>query len=529
MGFEDHLDSIKGRLKEVTKGATIIFIGLALGRISAFATRLLLARFVGAEGYGLFSLAIAIFNIITVFSMIGFPIGIARFIAFYRAKEDIGKVSGTIFSSLKMTLPIGVTLTLLIIIFSQKISVLLFHEPKLSPILKVFALAIPFYMIAVVFISALRGFKAIKEKVLAEDIFGQITKLSFVLCFLFLGFGVKGAGYAYIIGSGVTLIVAFHYLNKTFPAFLRKSTKNESMMIALLTYSWPLFFADLINQIRVQIGTLLLGYFVTSSEVGIFNAAFPISQLLLLFLLSLNYIFMPTLTELLATHKMRDINRMYKIVAKWSFYLTFPCFLVIITFSKQILGVLFGSAYIDASLPLQILSLGFLTVVIVGSTGTLMVAAAKTKAYLIFELVGITNNIIFNLLFIPRWGITGAAMAVSISLIIMHTMSLMYVYYCFKMQPFTLNHLQFGFAALIWTTIFYLIDKFTPLVLSGWLVIIIVLPILFTLSWLSQLLEKGLDEDDLLIIKAVGDKIGIRMGFIDRFLICQVNDKERGN
>ena len=111
----------------------------------------------------------------------------------------------------------------------------------------------------------------------------------------------------------------------------------------------------------------------------------------------------------------------------------------------------------------------------------------------------------------------------------MHTMSLMYVYYCFKMQPFTLNHLQFGFAALIWTTIFYLIDKFTPLVLSGWLVIIIVLPILFTLSWLSQLLEKGLDEDDLLIIKAVGDKIGIRMGFIDRFLICQVNDKERGN
>jgi O-antigen/teichoic acid export membrane protein len=51
-------------------------------------------------------------------------------------------------------------------------------------------------------------------------------------------------------------------------------------------------------------------------------------------------------------------------------------------------------------------------------------------------------NTYLNVLLIPRYGITGAAMATAISIMSYNLMKLVFIYRHFKMQPFTLNTLK---------------------------------------------------------------------------------------
>jgi O-antigen/teichoic acid export membrane protein len=79
------------------------------------------------------------------------------------------------------------------------------------------------------------------------------------------------------------------------------------------------------------------------------------------------------------------------------------------------MSLLFGSAYLAAVKPLQILAGG---AIFVFSTWILHAAAIATnldRRLLLTTGVGLGSNVALNLLFIPRWGMVGAAWATVIA------------------------------------------------------------------------------------------------------------------
>ncbi|HTB32910.1 MAG TPA: polysaccharide biosynthesis C-terminal domain-containing protein, partial [Bacteroidia bacterium] len=76
---------------------------------------------------------------------------------------------------------------------------------------------------------------------------------------------------------------------------------------------------------------------------------------------------------------------------------------------------------------------------ITGLNGIITITSKKYKYDLYFMLVLVIITIILNLIFIPVYGITGAALAAMISLVIYNLLRLIFVWVNFKMQPFTWN------------------------------------------------------------------------------------------
>ena len=76
---------------------------------------------------------------------------------------------------------------------------------------------------------------------------------------------------------------------------------------------------------------------------------------------------------------------------------------------------------------------------ITGLNGIITVTSKKYKYDLYFMLVLVVITIILNLVLIPIYGITGAALAAMISLVFYNFLRMGFVWYNFKMQPFTLN------------------------------------------------------------------------------------------
>ena len=86
------------------------------------------------------------------------------------------------------------------------------------------------------------------------------------------------------MGLGLAIIVmpfiAFYFLEKkVFPVFKMK-VKVILEDKELFAFSFPMLFACIAGLVMGWTDTLMLGYFASSADVGIYNAALPTAQLI---------------------------------------------------------------------------------------------------------------------------------------------------------------------------------------------------------------------------------------------------------
>ena len=75
-------------IKTVAKGAGIVFLGVFISKVLGYLYRMIIAR-IGPEEYGLLSIGIAVVSIISFFPLLGLDLGVLRYVAFYKGRNDI--------------------------------------------------------------------------------------------------------------------------------------------------------------------------------------------------------------------------------------------------------------------------------------------------------------------------------------------------------------------------------------------------------------------------------------------------------
>jgi O-antigen/teichoic acid export membrane protein len=141
------------------------------------------------------------------------------------------------------------------------LSIDIFHEPGLIPILQIFSIAVPFWVLAQIFLPATVGFQDVKYKIYTEDIFHNLFKLVVIGVFLYFGFGVIGATFGWLLSIIAMAVMAFYYLEKKVFPLVNTKIKSVSTMGELLSFSIPLIFATAAGLLLGYTDTLMLGYF----------------------------------------------------------------------------------------------------------------------------------------------------------------------------------------------------------------------------------------------------------------------------
>ena len=499
-------------LQTIAKGAGIVLLGTVIGRVFGYLSRMVIARFLGADDYGLIALGFAVMSIVATLSLVGMQSGIVRYVSFYKGKEDLGRIKGTIISSLKITLPLSLVLTFIVFWYANWISIHVFHDANLAPVIRIFSIGIPFFVLAQNFLSATVGFQEVKYRVYTENIFKEPLKLLAIVVFLLLGFDVIGAAWGWVLAIIVMPFLAFYFLEKkVFPIFKTK-VKAISMDKEILYFSFPLLFAGIAGLVMGWTDTLMLGYFTTSTDVGIYNAALPTAQLIRSIPAAFAVIFFPVVSGLYARNKIEDLRRTYNAVTKWMLALIFPVFLLTVLFPEQIIKILFGTEYIAGATALSILVFGFVFYATVGPTGAILQTYGRTKVVMMNTYIGAMMNFLLNLLLIPTYGITGAAIATGISSSLLYILNFLFVYRIAKIQPFRLSHLKIIFASLIAVFVVYSMTKYvigvSPFVL---------IPMLFVFLlfyFFLLLLMKSFGDEDLMIMRAIDQRLGMRSDWV---------------
>ena len=423
----------------IAKGAWVILIASASGMALAFGGRLILMRLFSPNDYGVFSLAWIILNLLSLLTLMGLQESSARQIAFCESRGNTAGTATVIRYSLEGVFVVGILISLALFHFAPSIASIL-NEAQLVTVLRTFAAILPFLVLIHLLASLFRGFGKTTPKVLFFDLLRNGLFPVFLLPVILLGASFQLAMWAFLAAHVVTCIAFLFYAAKRLP----RPTKIHSEITrrSILTFSLPILVLVVASSVVTWTDTLMLSYYKTSTIVGLYNGAWAVAQLLLLPATAMAFLFLPTASRLFEQKLATNLKRSYALVTRWTLALAAVPLLAFLIFPQYILGTLFGPAYVEASTVLQLLTLAYAAHLLFGPNYVALTAVGKTRSLLVTSIVAVGLNTGLNILLIPTWGMTGAAVATAISFIVMRGMLTLHLYRATKVHPLCFNPFQ---------------------------------------------------------------------------------------
>jgi len=515
-------------LSVIARGAGFYFAGFAVSKVLAYFYRVIVARGLGPEAYGIFAIGLGIIGIVTIFAALGLYQGMLHFVAIYNSLGKQEKSRGTILLALKAQLISSIAFAAGLFLASDYIAVSLYREPGLAIVLKIFALSLPFAIIASGLMVVVLAFKKIEYKIYVRNLIENIAKVSFTAIFLFLGFQLFGAALGVALSSVVALVVSLYIVQKkVFPLF-GKNLKAKYNGKELFYYSWPLLAVGFFDIIMSSIDVIMLGYLSKAYDVGIYGVASPTANLLIIASFAFGSLFLPIITGLYARKKLAALEKTFKTVSRWTFAAMFPCLLFTILFAGEILEVMFGPVYAQGAGALIVLAIGIFMVSFVGPVSDILESIKMTKLIFLNTVLSGAVNVGLNLWLIPLFeasgaAIIGAALATSASFFLWNLLAMAEVFILTKMHPYNKAYLAPTLAATVAIALFFFAKQAVPsinvLSFPFDLALLLLFACLFLcLYGLLFILFKGIQPDDLEILKLAEKKAGFRIKFLRDFV-----------
>jgi O-antigen/teichoic acid export membrane protein len=163
-------------------------------------------------------------------------------------------------------------------------------------------------------------------------------------------------------------------------------------------------------------------------------------------LLAITQVVAPKLSELLSAHRLDRAQAVYRTGTAWAMTVAWPVFWTMIVFAPVLLSV-FGPGFGSAQHALVILGLAMLVGSGTGPVDTVLLMGGKSSLNLLNTVVAVVSNVSLNLLLIPRLGMTGAAIAWSVSILANNLLPLAEIWILFRLHPYGRSVLTVGAAA----------------------------------------------------------------------------------
>lgn len=206
-----------------------------------------------------------------------------------------------------------------------------------------------------------------------------------------------------------------------------KLTFNRHVLIEMLQIIGPVGVSSFFSLINTRIDVFFLEAMRTTSEVGLYNAAFRFLDVGAAVAVTLITPMLPILGSLAARN--RDLLvQLYRNLLQWTIICGLIIAIITPLLSTHILWLAFGETYTQSDIVINILSWKFLFVCInILTFGTLASIGNIGFAYW-NTAVATAINMILNYFLIPEYGISGAAIATLISEIFLVSVVMFYLH-----------------------------------------------------------------------------------------------------
>lgn len=388
--------------------------GLKLANMAlVYAATLLLARLLGADGYGAYAFALAWVNLLIIPALFGMETLALREVARGQALGEHALIRGTVQFTSRVAL--AVALVISVAVYLALWVVPRWPSPELNSALRAGIWLLPLLAGTRVLSASVRGLQRI---VLAQ--IPVLLVIPFVLLLALVVVVVLGRGldfekalWLHISAAAVGLVSAAAIWARSWPQRLfRRQAHLRTRAWLASALAFMLIGSSYV--INLEMDRVMLGSMMGAEAVGIYAIAARNAALVELFMLAVNMALAPYVAERFAKEDLRQLQSTVTSVARIVVVCTIPAALLMIALSPHLLA-LFGPAFVQGESVLIVLVVGYVLAVLAGSAGTILSMTGHEKNVVLVLALSVATNVGLNLLLIPRYGMLGAAAATFVS------------------------------------------------------------------------------------------------------------------
>ena len=381
-------------------------VGEAVARIVAFAATVYLARTLGASLYGVIVLATAILLYLTFLTDCGVDaLGVREVAAAPNALATL------VPDTLGARFLVGGALALLTV----ALGLTLLPQPE-GAILAAFACTLPIIALGTrwVHLGLEQAGRASLGRLLTE-----VAMVGVVLALVRRPEDLALVPIAHIAGEGLGALLLLRLLPRAIGR-LRVVLAPQKVR-ALLRASWPLIVHAMLGLAIFNSDFIFLRIFRDSASVGIYAAAYT----LISFFLNLGATYTMTLLPVLT--RVRDdrpaATALYDGALAQVLAGAIPVAVGGFLVAPRVIDLVFGAAYLEAALPLQILLWSIPVALIRNVSQGALIAYQRQDQLMLTATWAAGTNVALNILLIPSWGLAGAAAATLLTEVLRTTLA----------------------------------------------------------------------------------------------------------
>lgn len=445
-------------IKDLAGGALVNFAG-KLGRSFRGAFLWVVTLLCGLEIQALYSLSWGLVSIVNRAAGFGLQRGVVRFVVEGRNSDREDRVEWSIAAALTVG-SLSSALTVGLVLLSAE-WVADFYGKPIAGAVRIMAWSAPFMTAASIFVAATRALRIMRFDVYVKSIAGPLILLVGGLA---VGFAVPNlesiAWVQLAMALGICMLGAY-YFQRCFSLenCLRRFGRRGLPWKRLGRFSLPVMLTDLIYGVLTQLDVLMLGWFVGKGQVymiGIYVLARRIASVMLKAPQAFDPIFSSIVSELTYRNKQREIGHRFSVISRWILTINLPIFAGIVLVRDSLLNLVAGDRILTLSPTdietginiLLLLGIGMMVQAMFAVVEPLLAMSGRPGLNLCNNVLWLASNFLLNIWLINIYGIVGAAVGATISMIMVSAVRILQVSLVYDIQPFHRSQFKPVVAAL---------------------------------------------------------------------------------
>ncbi|MSU54313.1 MAG: flippase [Candidatus Staskawiczbacteria bacterium] len=392
-----------GIRQTVFKNTFWLALAEVVARILGLVLVIYIVRALGAQEYGKFVFALSFASVLSILSDLGIMDISTREFSRDRNNE---RNFNSIFT-------LELLLCAATLIISVIASFFIVSDPSIRKIIWILTIFVLSNSLFAMVFSLVRARQKMEYEAIIK-ITQAVANAMVVFAVIFFMPSAQNVGYGYMVSNAAVLL----FLLVFFGVFVQPlKFKWEKSSLNILRISWPLSFGFMASWIYMSINSIMLGSFNLITENGWYGAAFKIAIVAVIPANLIMRSFYPLLSNFfVSSHE--KLQKAWDYFAESMLLLTIPIVVGGYVLAPKIIWSFYGADFAPSVIALQLLML-VIGVSFLNYPYTIMlVAAEQQKKNFLIMAFGAVVNVILNLVFIPKYGFSGAIIATLISCIL---------------------------------------------------------------------------------------------------------------
>lgn len=426
-----------GDLRRLARGGAFALAGVIVSAALQFGLVLAVTHGLPRPSAGAFLEAVALFMILSNCCELGADTGMVRIIPRFRVQERIGDMRPLVWAAVIPVALAGTLAGLAVYAFAGTAGHVFFGSSEQASgrtLLELLAPAIPISCTLTVLLAATRGFGRLRPYVTMTNVAVPASRLiAVVVVIAAFGDSTSALALAWTLPLAVCLVIAWAITRRLIPA--RGPGRTAGIWSELWRFSAPrglaVGFAVMVSWVDV----LLVGSIAGPRNAAVYAAISRLAVIGAYGLQAVGMVVGPRFSALVTAGDHDRLEHFYQVATWWTVIVAAPLYMLALVFAP--LGArIFGNGYQGGATALAVLAVAGLVNLGTGNVMVLLLMAGKSTWTLLDAAGSLTVNLALNLLLIPHIGITGAAIAWSVSIIGTNVVALFQLNRALGLRPF---------------------------------------------------------------------------------------------